>query len=66
MEKYILRRIQAVQDELEAIKRIIQRDIETRPPRLTKLEGLWTGVEISDEEIAAAKREVFTHVWEKK
>ncbi len=60
MEKYILRRIQAVQDELEAIKRIIEINTEDAPPRLTKLEGLWTGVEISDEEIAQAKCEVLS------
>jgi len=60
MEKYILKRIEAMQAELEQIKQIISREVEAKPPKKTKLEGLWAGVEITDEELEEAKIGVFS------
>lgn len=59
MEKYLLRRIQSIQNQLEQLKRLLERQVEGTPPRPTKLEGLLAGAEITDEEIEESKREVF-------
>jgi hypothetical protein len=58
MSEYILIRISAIQKELEDLKQAIARELQgTRRP--TKLEGLWDGIEITDEDLEAAEKAVF-------
>ena len=57
MDNYILKRLQSMQKELAELTDIIARQIEGKPPRPTKLKGIWAGkFEVSDRELAEAKR----------
>lgn len=62
MDASVVRRIEAIQNELEQLKREIAIDLGIEKPRPTQLEGLWAGVEFSDEEIEEAKQELFSGV----
>ncbi|NER34361.1 MAG: hypothetical protein F6J93_10080 [Oscillatoria sp. SIO1A7] len=56
MEKYILKRLQSMQKELAELTYLINHQMEGKPPRPTKLEGIWAGkFEVSDREIEEAK-----------
>lgn len=55
---YVLARIEAIQQELEQLKRALSCLVEGKK-RKTKLKGLWKGVEVTEEEIEEAKRAVF-------
>jgi hypothetical protein len=60
---YILARIEAIQQELEQLKRVLACLAEGKR-RKTKLKGLWKGVEVTEEEIEGAKRAVFKDAYE--
>jgi predicted nuclease with TOPRIM domain len=60
---YVSARIEAIQQELEQLKRALSRLIEGKK-RKTKLKGLWKGVEVTEEEIEEAKRAVFKDAYE--
>ncbi len=66
MEKYILLRIKSIQRELDELRKILERKVEGKPPRQIKLEGLWAGLEVTDEELEEAKREVFRDAYQLK
>ncbi len=54
-EAYIVRRIEAIQRELDYLKRLM-------PPgegRMEDLYGIWKGADITDDEIEEAKRFLF-------
>ncbi|NER34360.1 MAG: hypothetical protein F6J93_10075 [Oscillatoria sp. SIO1A7] len=60
MEKYILKRLQSIQKELAELTDLMAREMEGKPPRPTKLKGMWAGkFEVTDEEIEEAKRDLF-------
>lgn len=54
MSDYIVARIQAIQQDLEELRKCIK-----NPRRKIKLKGLWKGINISEEDIEEAKRAVF-------
>jgi len=60
---YVSARIEAIQQELEQLKRALSRLAEGKK-RKTKLKGLWKGVEVTEEEIEEAKRAVFKDAYE--
>jgi len=60
---YVLARIDAIQQELEQLKRTLSCLVEGKK-RKTKLKGLWKGVEVTEEEIEEAKRAVFKDAYE--
>ncbi len=63
MSQYILVRIQAIQDELETLKRLISnQEKESRNP--TKISGLWKDIVVTDEDLEEAKKAVFKNVLE--
>ncbi|MBO1352208.1 MAG: hypothetical protein EBE86_034810 [Hormoscilla sp. GUM202] len=66
MEKYILLRIKSIQRELDELRKILERKVEGKPPRQTKIKGLWAGLEVTDEELEEAKREVFRDAYKLK
>lgn len=66
MEKYILLRIKSIQRELDELRNILERQVEWKAPRQTKLEGLWAGLEVTDEELEEAKRDVFRDAYQLK
>ena len=54
VNEYILARIEAIQQDLEQLKNHIE-----NPKCKVKLEGLWRGVNVSEEDIEEAKQAVF-------
>ncbi|MBC6423195.1 MAG: hypothetical protein GDA38_18010 [Hormoscilla sp. SP12CHS1] len=66
MEKYILLRIKSIQRELDELRKILERQVEGKPLRQTKIKGLWAGLEVTDEELEEAKREVFRDAYKLK
>ena len=57
MSKFALARIEALQQELESLKKLVAQQAETRSK--TKLQGLWQGVVFSEVDFEAAERAVF-------
>jgi hypothetical protein len=58
MSNYILTRIEAIQQELETLKKmLIAQNQSDRHP--TQLEGLWEGVNLSDELFDEAEKSAF-------
>jgi len=54
--EYVLARIQAIEQELADLKKVI---ISEEIPKKTKLKGLWKGIDISDDDLEKAKIAVF-------
>jgi len=63
MNQYVLARIQALQDELERLKKTIIY-CTGKPKRKTKLKGLWKGIEIDETDIKEAQRALFRSAYE--
>ena len=57
MSKFALARIEALQQELESLKKLVAQQAETRSK--IKLQGLWQGVTLSEVDFEAAERAVF-------
>jgi len=55
--EYVLARIQAIEQELADIKKVLASEIEN--PQKTKLKGLWKGINVTDEDIEEAKHAIF-------
>jgi len=53
MEKYILLRIKSMEKELDELRKILERKVEGEPPRQTKIQGLWAGLDLTDEDKTA-------------
>jgi hypothetical protein len=58
MSHYVLQRIQAIQDELETLKKIIESESQNTS-NIVKIEGLWKGIDITDQDLMEAKNSVF-------
>ena len=58
MEHYVLARVQAIQQELEQLRRVLAHQVEGER-RKTKLAGLWKAVQVSEEDFKEARRAVF-------
>lgn len=59
---YAIIRIQAIQKELEFLQKNLTEELQgTR--KKTQLQGLWQGIEISDEDIEEAQKAVFRDVY---
>jgi hypothetical protein len=59
---YVVTRIEAIQQELEQLRKTLAHQAATRKQK-TKLKGLWKGVEVTEEDIAKAKRAVFRNAY---
>lgn len=58
MSQYVLVRIQAIQEELEALKKTVIYQLEgSRNP--TQIKGLWKDIVISDDDLEEAEKSVF-------
>lgn len=66
MSQYILVRIQAIQDELESLKKLVSHQ-EKESRHQTKISGLWKDIVVTDEDLEEAKKAVFKNVveWDK-
>ena len=53
---YVTARLEAIQRELEMLRRSLE---EPEKRKAIKLEGLWKGVEITEEDIEEVKRSFF-------
>ena len=58
MSQYVLLRIQAIQEELEALKKTVIHQLEGSRNK-TKIKGLWKDVVITDEDLEEAEKAVF-------
>ncbi len=58
MSEYVLARIGAIQQELEALRKLVDHQVQNTK-RQTHLKGLWKDVESTDKDIEAAKKAVF-------
>ena len=58
MSQYVLLRIQAIQEELEALKQTIVHQLEESRNK-TQIKGLWKDVVITDEDLEEAEKAVF-------
>ena len=58
MSQYVLLRIQAIQEELEALKKTVLHQLEGSRNK-TQIKGLWKDIIVTDEDLEIAKREVF-------
>jgi hypothetical protein len=58
MSQYVLLRIQAIQEELEALKKTVIYQIEGSRNQ-TQIKGLWKDVVISDDDLEEAEKAVF-------
>ncbi len=63
MSEYVLIRIEALQQELETLKKVVNHQLQGSKQK-TQLKGLWKGVEITEEEIAAAQKVVFRQAYQ--
>ena len=59
MSDYILTRIDAIQQELEALKKILAAQNQS-DHRSTQPRGIWKGVDISDQLLEEAKKSAFS------
>ena len=55
--EYVLARIQAIEQELADLKKVLVSEIEN--PKKTKIKGLWKGISVTDDDIEEAKQAVF-------
>ena len=58
MSHYVLQRIQAIQDELEMLKKIVESESQNTS-KVVKIQGLWKGIDITDQDLIEAKHSVF-------
>lgn len=58
MSHYVLQRIQAIQDELETLKKIVESESQNTS-KVVKIQGLWKGIDITDQDLIEAKNSVF-------
>jgi hypothetical protein len=58
MSHYVLQRIQAIQDELETLKKIVESESQNTS-EVVKIQGLWKGIDITDQDLMEAKNSVF-------
>jgi hypothetical protein len=63
MSQYIIVRIQAIQDELETLKKLVSHP-ENEFRNKTKIRGLWQDIIVTDEDLEEAKKAVFKNVIE--
>jgi hypothetical protein len=54
-EAYVAKRIEMIQDDLERLKKLLS----PSEGEVVSLEGIWEGLDVSDEEIEEAKRSLF-------
>ncbi|MGK7940894.1 MAG: hypothetical protein AB4062_12255 [Crocosphaera sp.] len=66
MSQYILVRIQAIQDELETFKKLVNNE-DKKPRKKTEIRGLWKDIDITDEDLQEAEKVVFKNAleWDK-
>lgn len=57
---YVAMRLEAIQKELEMLRRSLEAPGEQK---IVKLEGLWKGVEITEEDLEEAKRSLFKEAY---
>lgn len=55
--EYVLARIQAIEQELADLRKVLVSEIES--PKKTKLKGLWRGIDITDKDIEESKQAIF-------
>ena len=60
---YIVARIEAIQQELEQLRRTLVHQ-EEKSKQKTKLKGLWKGIEVTEKDITEAKRAVFRDAYQ--
>ena len=58
MSQYVLLRIQAIQEELEALKKTVVHQLEGSRNK-TQIKGLWKDVVVTDEDLEEAEKAVF-------
>lgn len=58
MSQYVLHRLQAIQDELDQLKRLVTHELNASH-EATHIKGLWKDVNITEEDLANAKNAVF-------
>ena len=63
MSTFVLARIEAIQQELEELKKVVSHQEPASVGRKTKLKGLWAGVYVSEEDIDEAQKAVFKEVY---
>ena len=61
MSHYVLQRIQAIQDELEMLKKIVESESQNTS-KVVKIQGLWKGIDITDQDLMEAKNSVITPI----
>jgi len=61
MSHYVLQRIQAIQDELETLKKIVKSESQNTS-KAVKIQGLWKGIDITDQDLMEAKNSVITPI----
>jgi len=62
INEYVLARIEALQQELESLRKVVAGHIES-PGCKVRLKGLWKGVEISEEDVEEAQRALFKNAY---
>ena len=63
MSESVLARIEALQQELEELRKTVAHQAGGSKRR-TKLKGLWKGTRVADQDFAAAERAVFRQAYE--
>ncbi len=58
--QYIVVRMKAIEQELEDMRKLLEQPISKK---MVKIEGLWKGVDITEEELAQAKRSLFKEAY---
>ena len=58
MQNSLKQKIQALQKEIDALKKTSKKAAETKP---TKIEGILKGIEFTEKEIKEAKRSIFSY-----
>ena len=58
MSHYVLQRIQAIQDELEILKKIVESESQNTS-KVVNIQDLWKGIDITDQDLMEAKNSVF-------
>jgi hypothetical protein len=61
MSHYVLQRIQAIQDELETLKKIVESESQNTS-KVVKIQGLWKGIDITDQDLMEAKNSVIAPI----
>lgn len=58
MSQYVLLRIQAIQEELEALKKTVIHQLEGSR-NTTQIKGLWKDILVTDEDLELAEKAIF-------